>query len=73
MVYTLAKTATMNKVNPEACLAWVLGRIPDHPVNRIDDLKPQVYQDLIDALRAEVDTKDPASLSPVLMFTLKRD
>tara|TARA_B110001469_G_C9349705_1_gene184394 strand:- start:294 stop:443 length:150 start_codon:yes stop_codon:yes gene_type:complete len=38
MVYTLAKTATMNKVNPEACLAWVLGRIPDHPVNRIDDL-----------------------------------
>jgi transposase len=38
MVYTLAKAATMNKINTEACLVWVLGRIPDHPVNRIDDL-----------------------------------
>jgi len=38
VVYTLAKAATMNKINTEACLVWVLGRIPDHPVNRTDDL-----------------------------------
>ena len=38
IAYTLIETAKMNKVNPEAWLAWVLERIQDHPVNRISDL-----------------------------------
>ena len=30
----------MNKVNPEAFLAWVLERIQDHPANRTHELRP---------------------------------
>jgi hypothetical protein len=40
IAYTLIETAKMNKVNPEAWLAWVLERIQDHPANRINDLMP---------------------------------
>lgn len=49
IAYTLIETAKMNDVNPEAWLAWVLERIQDHPVNRIHDLLPWVYQAMIDA------------------------
>ena len=35
IAYTLIETAKMNKVNPEAWLAWVLERIQDHPGNRM--------------------------------------
>ena len=49
IAYTLIETAKMNKVNPEAWLAWVLERIQDHPASRIDDLMPWAYQDMIDA------------------------
>ncbi len=30
----------MNGVNPEAWLTWVLERIADHKINRIDELVP---------------------------------
>ena len=49
IAYTLIETAKMNKVNPEAWLAWVLERIQDHPANRMHDLLPWAYQDMIDA------------------------
>ena len=49
IAYTLIETAKMNKVNPEAWLAWVLERIQDHPANRMQDLMPWAYQDMIDA------------------------
>jgi transposase len=49
IAYTLIETAKMNKVKPEAWLAWVLERIQDHPVNRINDLMPWAYQDMIEA------------------------
>ena len=48
MAYTLIETAKMNEVNPEASLAWVLERIQDHPFNRIAELRPWAYQDMID-------------------------
>ncbi len=48
IAYTLIETAKMNNVNPEAWLAWVLERIQDHPANRIHDLLPWAYQDMID-------------------------
>jgi hypothetical protein len=40
IAYTLIETARMNDVNPEAWLTWVLERIADHKINRIDDLAP---------------------------------
>lgn len=49
IAYTLIETAKMNNVNPEAWLAWVLERIQDHPANRIHDLLPWAYQDMIEA------------------------
>lgn len=30
----------MNNVDPEAWLAWVLQRLTDHKINRIDELMP---------------------------------
>ena len=47
----------MNKVNPEAWVAWELERIQDHPANRITDLMPWAYQDMIDAQNAEAEAK----------------
>ena len=40
IAYTLIETAKMNDVDPEAWLTWVLERIPDHKINRIDELMP---------------------------------
>lgn len=39
-VYTLVETAKLNGINPEAYLREVIGRIADHPINRIDQLLP---------------------------------
>ena len=60
IAYTLIETAKMNKVNPKAWLAWVLERIQDHPANRINDLMPWAYQDMIDAQNVEAEVKDAA-------------
>jgi transposase len=39
-VYTLIETCKMNDVDPQAWLADVLARLPDHPVNKVADLLP---------------------------------
>ena len=39
-VYTLIETAKLNRVDPQAWLADVLARLPDHPAKRIDQLLP---------------------------------
>ena len=38
--YSLIETAKLNGVDPQAWLADTLARIPDHKINRIDDLLP---------------------------------
>ena len=43
IAYPLIETAKMNTVDPEAWLTWVLERIPDHKINRIDELMPWVW------------------------------
>ena len=60
IAYNLIETAKMNKVNPQAWLAWVLGRIQDHPENRINDLMPWAYQDMINARNAGAEANDAA-------------
>ena len=67
----LIETAKMNKVNPEAWLTWVLERIQDHPVKRINDLMPKAYQDMINAQNAEAEAEviDAAWLITALMLT----
>ena len=39
-VYSLIETCKMNDVDPQAWLAWVLAKLPDHPAKRIDELLP---------------------------------
>ncbi len=39
-IYTLIATAKLNDVDPQAWLADVLARLPDHPARRIDELLP---------------------------------
>src|SRR5690606_28938721 len=39
-IYSLLGTAQLNGLNVEAYLRQVLERLPDHPVNRIDELLP---------------------------------
>jgi transposase len=38
--YPLIGTARLNGIDPDVDLRHVLGRIADHPINRIDDLLP---------------------------------
>jgi transposase len=53
IAYTLIETCKLNRVNPEAWLAWVLERIQDHPVNRINELLPWNYQAMVQEQKAE--------------------
>jgi transposase len=39
-LYTITATARMNGLNPETYLTDILGRIADHPINKIDALLP---------------------------------
>ena len=55
IAYMLIETAKMNEVNPEAWLAWVLERIQDYPVNRMHDLLPWAYQDMIDTAERDAE------------------
>jgi len=43
IIYTLIETAKLNDVNTQAWLTWVLERIADHKINRIDGLLPWNY------------------------------
>ena len=39
-IYTLIETAKLNGIDPQAWLADVLARLPDHPAKQIDQLLP---------------------------------
>jgi transposase len=43
IAFTLIETAKLNTVDPQAWLTWVLDRIADHKINRIDELLPWNY------------------------------
>jgi hypothetical protein len=46
-IYTLLGTAKLNGLNPQAYLSYVLARIAEHRINRIDELLPWNVADAI--------------------------
>lgn len=40
IAYTLIETANLNGVDPQAWLTWVLARIADHKISRLNELRP---------------------------------
>ena len=43
IAFTLIETTKLNNIDPQAWLTWVLERIADHKINRIDELLPWNY------------------------------
>ena len=43
-IYTLIATAKLNDIDPQAWLADVLDRLPDHPAKRIHELLPEDHR-----------------------------
>jgi hypothetical protein len=43
-MYTLIATAKLNDIDPQAWLADVLARLPDHPAKRITELLPWAWK-----------------------------
>jgi transposase len=58
IAFTLIETCKLNRVNPEAWLAWVLERIQDHPVSRINELVPWEYQAIAKEQKAGPEAKN---------------
>ena len=46
-IYTLIATAKLNGIDPQAWLADVLARLPDHPARRIHELLPWKWSERI--------------------------
>jgi len=40
VIYTLIGTTKLNGLDPEGYLRYVLERIADHPINKVDELLP---------------------------------
>ena len=46
IAFTLIQTAKLNNVDPQAWLSWVLARIADHKITRINELLPWEFKAL---------------------------
>ena len=63
VIYTLIGTAKLNGINPQHYLRYVLERIADHKVNRIDELLPWAVADRIAPDTQQVQTAQELPLA----------
>src|SRR5437016_10009457 len=47
IIYSLVETCKLNKIDPHSYLQYVIERIADHPINKIDQLLPWNVADQI--------------------------
>ena len=50
-IYSLLGTAKLNNLDPEGYLRYVLERIADHPINRLEELLPWTVVEQLPSLR----------------------
>jgi len=62
-VYTLIESCKLNEVDPQAWLADVLARLPDHPANQIDELLPCAWK----RARQTIPTAAPWTSAPPII------
>jgi len=48
IIYSLIETCKLNRIDPQRYLEYVLARIADHPINRIEELLPWNVADKLD-------------------------
>ncbi len=60
-IYTLIATAKLNDVDPQAWLADVLARLPDHPAKRIHELLAAAITRIAEHRRRRIGTGERAS------------
>jgi len=54
IIYALIETCKLNQIDPQCYLQYVLERIADHPINRIEELLPWNVADKLNSQRQGV-------------------
>ncbi len=60
LIYSLIGTAQLNGLNPQDYLSYVIERIADHPINRVDELLPWRVSGVLQARRPEAAQQEAA-------------
>jgi transposase len=55
IIYTLIECCKLGKIDPQSYLQYVIERIADHPINRIEDLLPWNVADKIKQTNNDTD------------------
>ena len=72
-IYTLIATAKLNAIDPQAWLADVLARLPDHPAKRIQELLPWNWSERTARIAASICAARPVGSHPSSAIFARKD